>query len=47
MKTYGIDAMKLISEAEKLTGKSLNIKESDLSKVHITPVHSLSKAEAL
>jgi len=47
MKTYGLDAMKLISDVEKLIGKTLGIKESDLAKVHITPVHSFSKAEAL
>lgn len=47
MKTYGIDAMRLISEVENLTGKKLGIKESELAKVHITPVHSLAKAEAL
>lgn len=47
MKYYGIDAMKLIEEVEKLIGEKLNIEESELAKVHITPVHSLSKAEAL
>jgi len=47
MKTYKIDAMRLIAEVEKLTGQNLEIKEDDLAKVHITPVHSLSKAEAL
>ncbi len=47
MKTYAIDAMRLISEVENLTGKKFAIKESELAKVHITPVHSLAKAEAL
>jgi len=47
MKVYKIDAMKLIEEVEILTGKMLGIKETDLADVHITPVHSLSKAEAL
>lgn len=47
MKVYGINAMNLIEEVEKLTGKNFDIKESDLAKVHITPVHSLAKAEAL
>lgn len=47
MKTYKIDAMELIHQVEQLIGKQLNIEESDLAAVHITPVHSKAKAEAL
>lgn len=47
MNKYKIDAMSLIEKVEEITGKMLNIKEEELTKVHITAVHSLSKAEAL
>lgn len=47
MKTYKIDAMALIEKIELLMAKEFNISEDELSTVHITPVHSDSKAEAL
>jgi len=47
MKEYGMDAMGIISEAEKLTGSKLGIAEKDLSEVRIDAVHSLAKPEAM
>lgn len=47
MKEYGIDAMSFIRKVESITNEKLNIDEQELGKVHITPVHSESKAEAL
>lgn len=44
---YEIDALALISAVEQLTGREFNIYEEDLAEIHITPVHSLAKAEAL
>ncbi|MBU3154554.1 transketolase [Clostridium estertheticum] len=47
MKEYGLDAMALISEIEKVIGKNLNIKEEELTDAYIVDVHSKAKAEAL
>lgn len=47
MKEHGLDAMAVISEAEKLTGSKLGIAEKDLSEVRIEAVHSLAKPEAM
>ncbi len=47
MKEYGIDAMALISRIESIVGAKFGIDETELPKIHITPVHSDSKAEAL
>ncbi|MCW2276860.1 transketolase family protein [Heliophilum fasciatum] len=47
MKEYGLDAMALIAEVERLTGETLGIAESELAEAHLTAVHSLAKAEAL
>ncbi|PWH19308.1 MAG: transketolase [Anaerolineae bacterium] len=47
MKEYQLDAIALVHAIEKLLGADLNITEDDLEKVHIAPVHSLAKAEAL
>ncbi len=47
MKEYGLDAMSLIGEIEKLTGRELNISESELTEPYIVEVHSKAKAEAL
>ena len=47
MKEYGIDAMALISHIEAIVGANFEIDEAELPKIHITPVHSDSKAEAL
>jgi transketolase len=46
-KELGLDALSLIKEVNKLTGKNIHVTEEELSKIHITDVHSLSKAEAL
>ena len=42
-----MDAMSLIGEIEKMTGKKFGITEADLEQIHLTPVYSDSKAEAL
>ncbi|KPU42715.1 1-deoxy-D-xylulose-5-phosphate synthase [Oxobacter pfennigii] len=47
MKEYGIDAMALIYEVEKLLGAKFDIKEEELSKAFVAAVHSDAKAEAL
>jgi len=47
MKEYGLDAMTLIHEIEKVIGKELDIKEEELSEAYIVEVHSKAKAEAL
>lgn len=44
---YGLDALALIEEIERLVGERFNIGEADLEQIHITPMHSLAKAEAL
>jgi transketolase len=47
MKKYGLDAMALVRSVESLLGAQFNIHEEELTKVHLTPVHSESKIEAL
>ena len=47
MKEYGLDAMALVKEIEKVVGKELNIKEEDLKEAFVAQVHSKAKAEAL
>lgn len=47
MKKYGLDAMNLILQMERLTQSEFNINESELATVYIEPVHSKAKAEAL
>ena len=42
-----MDGMSLVSEIENLTGRKFGVTEHDLGSVHLTPVHSESKAEAL
>ncbi len=44
---YEIDALALIKEVEALVKNKFDITEADLTEIHITPVHSLAKAEAL
>lgn len=44
---YQIDAAALIRQTELLTGERFEIQEASLEEIHITPVHSLAKAEAL
>ena len=47
LKQYGMDATALIREAERLTGQSFGIAESELAEAHVAAVHSRAKAEAL
>jgi transketolase len=47
MKEYGLDAMALVLEVEKLMNAKFNIKESDLAEAFVAAVHSGAKAEAL
>lgn len=47
MKEYALDAMAIIANAEKLLGQKLDIREDELSKVYLAPVHSEAKPEAL
>jgi len=44
---YEIDALALIAAVEKLVNQRFDIKEEELDGIHISPVHSLAKAEAL
>lgn len=44
---YGIDALELIRAVERLIGHSVGIDTGLLASVHIMPVHSRAKAEAL
>lgn len=47
MREYGLDAIALVREVEKLLGQTLNITEDDLAAVRLEAVHSSAKAEAL
>ena len=47
LKKYRMDAMALISEVEKLVGRSFGITEGELKETFIAAVHSAAKAEAL
>jgi transketolase len=47
MREYGLDAMSLCKAIEVLVDRQFGIQESDLAEIHITPTHSVSKAEAL
>lgn len=47
MREYGLDAIALVQEVEKLLGAKLNITEEDLAAVRLEAVHSSAKAEAL
>ncbi len=42
-----MEGMSLVGEIEKLTGQTFGISAGDLGSVHLTPVHSEAKAEAL
>jgi transketolase len=42
-----MDAMSLVEEVETLTGEKFGLSREDLGQIHLTPVHSDSKAEAL
>lgn len=47
MREYGLDAIALVHEVEKLLGTRLDITEDDLAAVRLEAVHSSAKAEAL
>ncbi len=47
MREYGLDALALVHEVEKLFGAAFGIAESDLARVRLDLVHSEAKAEAL
>ena len=47
MREYGLDALSLCDAVESLTGRRFGIRETDLEAVHVTPTHSIAKAEAL
>jgi transketolase len=47
MKEHKMDALSLIREVEMMVGKRFNISDEELSKAHISAVHSAAKAEAL
>lgn len=47
MKEYGIDAMGLIQEIERILGQRFDIKEDELKEAFVAAVHSKAKAEAL
>jgi transketolase len=47
LKEHKMDAMSLIREVERLTGRSYAISEIELAAAHIAAVHSAAKAEAL
>jgi len=47
LKEHKMDALSLIKEVEALSKQQFNIYEDELSKTHITAVHSAAKAEAL
>lgn len=46
-KEYGIDALTLVREVERLVGTQLNISEDELAQIYLAPVHSDAKPEAL
>ncbi len=47
LKEHGMDAMALVREVEKMTGRTFGISEDELAQAHIAAVHSAAKAEAL
>jgi transketolase len=47
MKEYGLDAMALVNEFERVLGTKFNIEESQLKEAFVAAVHSKAKAEAL
>jgi len=47
MKEYGIDAMSLICNVEKLVGQKFNISEEELQEAFVAKVHSEARPEAL
>ncbi|MDA8441612.1 MAG: transketolase [Peptococcaceae bacterium] len=47
MREYGLDAVALIGEVEKLMEEQFAIQTEELGEVYLAPVHSAAKAEAL
>lgn len=47
MREYGLDAIALVGEVERLLDTTFGITEDDLAAVRLEPVHSEAKAEAL
>lgn len=47
MKEYGLDALALVGQVERLMGATFGISEGDLASVRLVAVHSEAKAEAL
>jgi transketolase len=47
MEKYGLDALALVRQVEKLLEASLGITREDLASIRLEPVHSQAKAEAL
>ncbi len=47
MRKYGIDAMALVLHIEEMIGMRLGIREEDLERVRIEPVHNIARVEAL
>lgn len=47
MREYGLDAIALVAEVEKLINQRLGITDNDLAAVRLEAVHSSAKAEAL
>jgi len=47
MREYGLDAIALVEEVERLLDTTFGITEDDLAAVRLEPVHSEAKAEAL
>jgi transketolase len=47
MREFGLDAIALVGEVERLLGAAFGIGEGDLKAVRLTAVHSEAKAEAL
>jgi len=47
MREYGLDAIALVHEAEKLLGITFDITEDDLAAVRLTGMHSAANVEAL
>jgi len=47
MHKYGLDAIALVEEVEKMLDTTFDITEDDLAAVRLEPVHSEAKAEAL
>ena len=47
MREYGLDALAVVEEVEKLIGKTFGLTEKDLAAVRLEATHSEAKAEAL